>query len=100
MTEQERLEELEYRDALLHIKAVLATSSGRQFVKYLFKNLGVTELPELGLTGELMHERLGLTRAALSVFQLISVANSEVAGLLIAEIEKEKHERTKQRDSK
>lgn len=93
--EQERLEYAKHQDALMNIRGLLQTKEGQKFVKYLFESLGVGELPEIGVTGEMMHERLGLTRAAQSVFSLISQANAEIAARLLAEIEREKHERNK-----
>ena len=99
MTEQERLEAIKHRDALLNIRAILKYSEGQKFVKYLFESLGVNELPELGLTGELLHERLGLTRAANSVFSLVSQANPVVAASLLSEIERERYERREERDN-
>lgn len=93
MTDEERREALEHRDALLDIRAILSTSHGRRFFKYLFKVLDVAELPDIGVEGPLLHERLGFLRVGHSIFKLASEANHEVSGQILAEIEKEKYER-------
>jgi len=91
LTEQEIKERLEHRDVLLDIQALLATKSGKNFVKYLFKNFEVLEAPPLGLTGEFLADKLGFLRAGNSIYKIIAEASPEIVGVLIAQIEKEKN---------
>ena len=91
MTEEERREAIEHRDALLDIRAVLVTTSGRNFFKYLFKHLEVGEVPELGLEGNILHDKLGFLRAGNAIYKLTAEANAEIAGSLLAENEREKN---------
>lgn len=96
MTEEqseEYQEAIEHRDVLLDIRSMLVSNSGRKFFKYLFKNLGVGELPEMGLEGNLLMDRMGFLRAGNSIFKLVAEADFEMAGNLLAQIEKEKYER-------
>jgi hypothetical protein len=88
---EELKERVEHRDALLAIQTIMTSEAGRHFIKYLFKNLDVGELPEFGLSGELLMDRLGFLRAGNSVFKLIAEANSEITGQIIGLIEKEKY---------
>jgi len=93
MSDEDRRAAVEHQDALLAVNAIIHTPSGKKFIKYLFKSLDVCELPELGFTGELLHEKLGFLRAGNSIFKIVAEANHEVAAVLISEIEKEKHEK-------
>ena len=76
---------------LLDLRAVLATQSGKRAFKYLLKHLGVNELPEMGLTGELLMDKLGFLRAGNAVFRLLAEADVEVTSKLITKNEKERH---------
>lgn len=91
MTQEEIKDAIEHRDVLLDIRAVIATNSGKRFIKYLFKTLGVGEVPDLGIEGNFLHDKLGYLRAGNSIFKLTAEANFELAGGLLAEIEKEKY---------
>ncbi len=88
---EEIKERLRHRDALLDIQAILATKSGRNFVKYLFESFDVGELPIIGLTGEFLADHLGFLRAGNSIFKIIAQANAEVAGSILAQVQKEKN---------
>lgn len=90
-------EAIEHRDMLLDIRALLATSSGKNFFKYLFKHFQVGELPEMGLDGTMLADTLGFLRAGNSVFKLVAEADAEMAGKFLAENEKEKYDRLRQR---
>ncbi len=92
MTEEERRDAVEHQDTILHVRAVLATASGRKIMKYLFKSFGVAELPEIGVDQPFLSERLGFLRAGNSIFKLVAEAAPEVAGNLLAEVEKERYE--------
>lgn len=83
---------IEHRDVLLDIRAMLSTNSGRKFFKYIFKELGVGDLPEVGLDKDTLLENLGLFRAGNSIFALVSQADHAIAAQLLAEKEKEKYE--------
>lgn len=89
----EQKEILEGRDVLLAINDILQTDSGKCLFRYLFKNLDVVALPEEGLTGDLLMERLGTLKAGRSVFKLVSQANSIEAARILSELEKESYER-------
>lgn len=91
MTDDERKEALAHRDVLLDIRAVLTTSPGMRFIKYLFREFEVGQLPPLGIEGSLLMDKLGSLRAGSALFVLVAEANAELAAKLLAEIEKEKY---------
>lgn len=91
MLEQEMKERAEHRDALISINNILNTKDGKFFVKYLLKNFDVGEMPEFGLTGDSLMDRIGFLRAGNSVFKIIAEANSDIAASILAQIEREKH---------
>jgi hypothetical protein len=93
MTEEDIKEAIEHRDVLLAIRAILSTSSGKLFFKYLFKHFEVSELPEIGLDEQFLRDKLGFLRAGNSIFKLVAEANAEVAGALLAENEKDRYAR-------
>lgn len=82
---------IEHRDVLMDIRAILATTSGRNFFKYLFKNFEVTNLPELGLEGIFLHDKMGFLRAGNSIFKLVCEANAEMAASILAQNEKDRY---------
>jgi len=84
-------EQAEHQRVLLAIQAVLATKTGKEFIKYLFKSFEVGELPPVGTSGEFLHGHLGFLRAGNSIFKIVSEANPDQAGLILAQIEKERH---------
>jgi len=98
MTAEEISEAKEHRDMILDLRGVLNTQSGRNVFKYLFKHLEVAELPELGWTGELLSDKLGSLRAGQSIFKLVCEADAEMAGSLLAKVEKEKYARLNKRE--
>lgn len=91
-TQEEVAAALKHRDVILNIRAILATKSGMEFFKYLFEVFGVTDLPELGLEGQLLFEQLGFLRAGKSIFKLVAEADFAIAGQLLAKTEKEKYD--------
>lgn len=91
MNTEERREALEHRDVLLHLRQIMKTDSGKFFMKYLFKNYGVSELPPLGLDGPMLHDRIGSLRAGQAMFALASEADPETAANLLAQTVKEKN---------
>lgn len=93
MTQEELAEGLEHRDTLLNLRAILATSHGMQFFKYLFKHLEVGELPDVGMEGNLLFEKLGFLRAGNSIWKLAAEANVQAAANLIAANEKERYDK-------
>jgi len=86
-------EALEHRDMLMDVRGVLQTSHGQSLFRYLFRHFEVAGLPELGLEGAILHDRLGFLRAGQSIFKLASEANPVLAGQLLAEVEKENYEK-------
>jgi hypothetical protein len=92
LEEEQRREAIEHRDAIMDIRAILATRSGKRFFHYLFKNLDVGALPEKGLHIDLLNERLGFLKAGQSIFKLTCEADVEVASQILAKVEKERYE--------
>ncbi len=91
VTSEELEERTEHANALRNIDTIMSTPAGRGFMKYLFKHLDVCEMPEFGLQGEILHDRLGFLRAGNSIYKIACEANFEVAAQLMAQIEKEKY---------
>lgn len=91
MLEEERKEHLEHQEVLLDIRAVLVTKSGKSFFKYLFKHLEIGELPELGMEGNILYDKLGFLRAGNAIFSIVSEASPKIAAEILAENEREKH---------
>ncbi len=91
MDQEEISERTEHRDALLNVRQILSTVSGRAYFKYLFKNLEVGQLPELGLDGLLLHDKLGFLRAGRSIFELAAEAEPMIAAQILAQNEKERY---------
>lgn len=88
---EEKKERAEYAEALQNLRAVLATNTGRNFIKYLFTVFDVGELPEIGIPDDFLRDRLGFLRAGNSVYKLVAAANPEIAGMILGTIEKEKY---------
>lgn len=93
MSEEERTEALEHRDALLDIRAMLAENHGKKFFKYLFKHFEIGQLPPVGLEGSILMDKLGSLRAGRALFELVSEADAETAAKLLADIEKDRYEK-------
>lgn len=91
LDEEERRIAIEHRDMLLDVRQILSSSSGQRFFKYLFKHFGAGQLPEKGLEGVDLHERIGHLRTGRAIFELASEANAELAGQLLAQNEKERY---------
>lgn len=89
--ELERKEQQEYQDCILNIRAVLVTKTGKEFIKYLFKNLEVGDLPEFGMKDQILFEKLGFLRAGKSIYDLIAAADVDSAASILAQVTKEKH---------
>lgn len=90
--EEERRERVEHDSALKNIRAILGTPYGKNFIKYLFVNLEVGVLPEIGAEGVWLHDRLGFLRSGNQIFKLIAEADPDNAAKILAEIEKERYE--------
>lgn len=84
-------EQAEYNHALTCIQSVIRTQVGRDFITYLLKSLDVNEYPTVGMTGDLLMDRMGFLRAGNSIFKLIAKATPDIAGQIIAQIEKERN---------
>jgi hypothetical protein len=92
ISDWEMRERRAHAEMLKDIQAVLATKSGRSFIKYLFREFEVGELPPIGLEGNILMDKLGFLRAGNSVFKMVAEANHEAAGQILGQIEKEKYE--------
>lgn len=95
LSQEEVAERLEHRDVLLDIQAILGSSAGQRFFKYLFKHLEVAELPQIGLEGPLLMDKLGSLRAGNAIFKLVSEANPTLASSILAQVIKDEYESTK-----
>lgn len=91
LSEEENKLALEHRDALLDVRAILATDPGRRFFKYLFKYFEVGQLPEFGLEDKDLVHRLGMLRPGRALFELVSEADADMAATFLAYIEKERY---------
>lgn len=97
---EEMKERVEHRNMLLDIQAVLATKQGRSFIKYLLRSFEVGELPQIGLSGDFLMDRLGFLRAGNSIFKIVAEADPAMAGTLLGQIEKEKYDQKIYDDSR
>ena len=84
-------ERASHQAALQDIRAVLATKSGFNFVKYLLKSFDITLVPDIGAPEMFLRDQLGMLRVGNSIFAIIAQASPEIAGAIIGQIEKEKH---------
>jgi hypothetical protein len=91
LTQEEVSERIEHRDVLLDIRAIIKTSHGRRFFKYLVKNYSPIDPPPEGVEGVFLHEKLGMLRAFNELFKLMTEADSEVAAQLLTENIKESY---------
>ena len=91
LSEEDRRLAEEHREMLEDLKVVMSSSHGQRFIKYLFKNFCVGEMPPAGLDGDDLREQLGFFRAGHSIFEIASEANPTVAGSLLAQKEKERY---------
>lgn len=81
----------EHEQAKKHIVAILASAEGQQFMAYLFKSLDVGVLPDIGLEGSILMDRLGFLRAGNSIFVLACEAAPEITAQLLARLQKERN---------
>ena len=92
--EQSVRERAEHHAVLVSLQSVLGTKEGKHFIKYLLKSFDANELPPVGMYGDLLQDKLGFLRAGNSIFKLICQANPDIAGQMIAQVEKEKYEQS------
>lgn len=90
--EEKFKEAAEYQKVLLAINTLLQMEEGRTFFSYIFKNLDVGCVPEMGVEGNSLHDHLGFLRAGNSIYKLACQADFKIAGYLLAKMEKEKHD--------
>lgn len=83
---------VEYEDAKMHTRELLANKSGKPFFKYLLKSLDVGILPAQGLDGLLLHNQLGYLRAGNELLKMLSEVDTKMAGIILAEIAKERND--------
>ena len=89
---EEIREALKHRDAILDINAILATEAGKRFIKYLFESFEVGVMPERGLAEMDLYDRLGFLRAGNAIFKIVAEASPEIAGMILAKVEKERYD--------
>jgi len=89
LTEEQMKAAIEHRDMLLDLRSVLASEPGKRVFKYLFKHLLVGDVPELGLEGPILHDRLGSLRTGNAIFKIVAEADWQIAANLLAQKEKE-----------
>lgn len=75
---------------LLDLSLILSTPHGQNFIKYLLKSFAVGDLPAINISDKLRDEYIGFLRAGQSVFEIVSQADNIKAGLILAQIQKEK----------
>lgn len=80
----------EHEAMLQDLGLILATPPGQNFIKYLLKHFGVGDLPAINIPANLRDEYIGFLRAGQSIFEIASQADSLKAGLILAQIQKEK----------
>lgn len=88
-------DKIEHELMLGDLRAVIATNHGRRFIKYLFKHFSVGEVPPIGLDSDLTRDMMGFLRAGTSIFDCVAQADSIQAGLILAEVQKEKYDAIK-----
>lgn len=74
------------------IEVMLKNPDGRHVIKYLLKEFGVLEVAPSVLPEKSYFELTGLYSAGRSLFSLVTRANHVEAGLILAEIQKEKYD--------
>jgi len=92
MSPDDLKERIEHRDAVLDVRALLATKSGKNFFKYIFRHFNVGDVPPMGVEGTMLHDMLGLWRAGNAIYKLAAEANVEMTAQILAQIEKEKYD--------
>jgi hypothetical protein len=76
---------------LPYIRELLKYPEGQAFVKYLFQRFPIRELPDPGLEESLMRDQLGFLRCGQEIWDIVSRANSEMAGRILTEVTEEQH---------
>ena len=99
LSPEEVTEAYEHSNALLNLRSVLKSEPGRQFFKYLFKYFRVTDFPDVGLEGPLLHDLLGKMRAGRSIWELAAEADPQTAAELLAANEKDRHAKLYRKNS-
>ncbi|MGL4559103.1 MAG: hypothetical protein ACRCV5_16500 [Afipia sp.] len=88
----ELVEMREHADVIRAVHGIMQTRDGRNFLRYVFKNLEVAELPAIGMTGELLADKLGFLRAGNSIYKLAMQADSAIAAEILAQVEKDRYD--------
>lgn len=96
---KEQREMLDHRKAIEAIATILKMDAGRKTFEYLLKHISPVQLPELGLEGALMHDRMGFCRAGRSIYDLAVQADFKIAAEIMAKVEKEKLDEIAYEDS-
>lgn len=89
----------EHEVMLQDLSLVLATPPGQNLIKYLMKHFGVGELPEINIPTNLRDEYIGFLRAGQSIFEICAQADNIKAGLILAQIQKEKYEKLQEQNT-
>ena len=84
----------EHEAMLSNLRSILKTTDGKLFAKYLMKHFGVGEYPQPGIEKDLLLEVMGFNRAGESIFSILSQADANTTGQLLAEIQREKYNAT------
>lgn len=92
MSPEDVREAIEHRNMLIDLQTVLDSVAGRRFIKYVLKSFDVGEMPPQGLEPAMLSEYLGLLRAGNAIFKIVAQASPQHAGMMLAEIEKEKYD--------
>lgn len=90
--QQDLRERIEHQEILKDLRAVLSHAYGKNFIRYLFKEFSVGDFPlTQGIDNGFLMESLGYFKAGNAIFKIVSEASPELAGQILAQIEKEKH---------
>lgn len=81
----------DHNDAVVALRELLGTGYGKVVVKYLFRYLDVGEMPAPHLSEDFLMRELGRLDAGNSIFKMVAEANFETAGLILAEVQKERY---------
>jgi len=75
---------------ILDLSLVLNTPQGQAVFKYMLKELEFGELPAVNIPANLRDEYIGFLRGGQLLFEYLSQADNIKAGLILAQIQKEK----------
>lgn len=79
-----------HEQMLEDLSLVLSTPHGQNLFKYILKELEFGELPAPSIPSNLRDEYIGFLRAGQLIFEYVAQADNARAGMILAQIQKEK----------